>query len=211
VSRRSRRLARLDEDRRDALVDLVARYRMLLGFVDLDDADVARRDVIAVLARRVVVLAVLGVLLAPFAVAGLFANLVPAVLVVLAGLAVRAPVSKGTIRLLVALVAFPATWGVWAWQDAGTGAVSELARRVTYPVAVAVGPDLADRSSVLADVLAVLVAPVLGFAALALVERARALLTGLVRWRTLLDRRGQLDEVRERRAQVVAATQAGLR
>lgn len=129
VSRRARRLARLDETPRGALVDLVARYRMLLGFVDLDDADVVRRDVIAVLARRVVVLAVLGVLLVPFAVAGLFANLVPAVLVLVAGLAVRAPVSKGTIRLLVALVAFPAMWGVWAWQDSGTGALSDMPGR----------------------------------------------------------------------------------
>ncbi|HEV7721169.1 MAG TPA: 1-acyl-sn-glycerol-3-phosphate acyltransferase, partial [Iamia sp.] len=144
VSARARRLARLEDGRRDALVDLVARYRMLLGFVDLDDADVARRDVLAVLARRLVVLGVLGVLLAPFAVAGLFANLVPAALVLVAGLVVRAPVSKGTVRLLVALVAFPTMWGVWAWHDASAGALGDLARRVTYPVALAVGPEPTD-------------------------------------------------------------------
>ncbi len=211
VAGRARRLARLEDGRRSDLVDLVARYRMLLGFVGLDDSDVARRDVIPVLVRRIVVLAVLGVLLAPFAVAGLFANLVPAVLVLVAGLAVRAPVSKGTVRLLVALLAFPVTWGVWAWQDSGTGALSGLARSVTYPVAVVVGPDAADRSGALADVLVVLVAPILGGLALVLVERVRALLTGLVRWRTLLDRRGQLEEVRTRRAEVVEATMGALR
>jgi len=122
VQGRARRLARLDDVRRGALVALVARYRMLLGFVDLDDGDVARPDVVAALVRQLVVLAVLSVVLAPFAVAGLFANLVPVVLVLLAGLVVRAPVSKGTVRLLVALVAFPATWALWAWQDSRTGA-----------------------------------------------------------------------------------------
>lgn len=211
VQGRARRLARLDDERRGALVDLVARYKMLLGFVDLDDADVARRDVVAVLVRRLVVLAVLGVVLAPFAVAGLFANLVPAVLVLVAGLTVRAPVSKGTVRLLVALVTFPLMWGIWAWQDSGTGAVSDLARSVTYPVAAVVGPDPADRSSALADVLAVLVAPVLGGLALVLLGRIRDLIAGLVRWRTLIDRRGQLDEVRTRRAEVVDAAQRALR
>ncbi|HMJ75095.1 MAG TPA: hypothetical protein VK507_03935, partial [Iamia sp.] len=211
VSARARRLARLEDARRDDLVDLVARYRMLLGFVDLDDPDVARRDVIAVLARRLVVLGVLGVLLAPFAVAGLFANLVPAALVLVAGLAVRAPVSKGTVRLLVALIAFPTMWGVWAWHDASEGALGDLARRVTYPVALAVGPDPADRGGALADVLAVLVAPVLGGVALVLLERIRVLLSGLVRWRTLIDRRGQLDEVRTRRGEVVEATMRALR
>lgn len=211
VQGRARRLARLDDERRAALVDLVARYKMLLGFVDLDDADVARRDVVSVLVRRLVVLAVLGVVLAPFAVAGLFANLVPAVLVLVAGLTVRAPVSKGTVRLLVALVTFPLMWGIWAWQDSGTGAVSDLARSVTYPVAAVVGPDPADRSSALADVLAVLVAPVLGGLALVLLGRIRDLIAGLVRWRTLIDRRGQLDEVRTRRAEVVDAAQRALR
>lgn len=211
VSARARRLARLDDDRRGALVDLVARYRMLLGFVDLDDDDVARRDVLAVLARRLVVLAVLGVLLAPFALAGLFANLVPAVLVLVAGLVVRAPVSKGTVRLLVALVAFPAMWGVWAWQDARDTTFGALARDVTSPVALAVGPDPADRTGALANVLAVLVAPLLGAVALVLLERVRVLLAGVVRWRTLIDRRGQLDEVRTRRGEVVEATMRALR
>ena len=48
--------------------------------------------------------------------------------------------------------------------------------------------------------------PVLGALALVIVERARTLVVSVVRWRTLLDRRGQLDEVRARRAEVVALT-----
>jgi HAMP domain-containing protein len=132
-------------------------------------------------------------------------------LVLVAGLVVRAPVSKGTVRLLVAVVAFPAMWGVWAWQDSGTGALSDLARSVTYPVALAVGDEPADRSGALADTLAVVIAPVLGGVALVLLERIRVLVSGLVRWRTLIDRRGQLDEVRTRRGEVVEATMRALR
>lgn len=210
VQQRARALSRVDDVRRAALVALVARYHMLLGFVRLDDADVARRRVLGPLVRRLVVLGALGVVLTPFAVAGLFANLVPAVLVLIAGLVVKAPVSKGTVRLLVAVVAFPAWWAFWAWQDSRSGALGELARQVTAPVEALLGTRRVDRRGWVADVTAFLAAPVLGLAALALVERARALFLGIVRWRTLLDRRGQLDEVRERRAEVIAATDAAI-
>lgn len=211
VAARARRLARLSDDRRTALVDLVARYKMLLGFVDLDDVDVAQRDVLGVVARRVVVLAVLGIVLAPFAVAGLFANLVPVLLVLLAGLTVRAPVSKGTIRLLVAIVVFPAMWTTWSVLDASGWGLGPVARSVTYPVDAAVGMGAGERSGWVANLLAFTAGPLLGGVALVLVERTRVLVAGLVRWRTLIDRRGQLDEVRARRAEVVAATQAALR
>lgn len=206
VQQRARALARIDDDRRGALVALVARYHMLLGFVRLEDADVAQRQVLRPLVRRLIVLGVLGVVLTPFAVAGLFANLVPALLVLAAGLTVRAPVSKGTVRLLVALVAFPAWWAFWAWQDARSGPLGELARQVTAPVEALLGTALSDRRGWVADVATFAAAPLLGLATLALLERTRALFLGIVRWRTLLDRRGQLGEVRERRAEVIAAT-----
>lgn len=210
VSSRARRLARLDPARRDALVDLVARYRMLLGFVDLDDDDVVRTDVLGQLARRLIVLAVLVFLLLPLAVAGLFANLVPLLLVLLAGLVVKAPVSKGTVRLLVAVVTFPAMWLALAWADARSGGFADLARRVTYPVDWFVGDAPSDRQSWQSDLLVLVVTPALLVVALVLLERMRALVIGLVRWKTLLDRRGQLAEVRERRAQVVEMTEAAL-
>ena len=66
-------------------------------------------------------LAVLLVVLAPFALAGLFTNLVPAVAVLVAGLLPRAPVSKGTVRLLVAALVFPLTWLAIAVWDVGAG------------------------------------------------------------------------------------------
>ncbi len=210
VSSRARRLARLDPERRRALVDLVARYRMLLGFVALDDDDVVRTDVLARLARRVVVLTVLVVVLLPLAVAGLFANIVPLLLVLLAGLIVKAPVSKGTVRLLVAVVTFPATWATLAWIDSRTGAMADAARRVTYPVDWVVGDDPSDRIGWEADLLVFVVTPILLVVAVVMFERIRALVVELVRWKTLLDRRGQLAEVRERRAEVVEVTEAAL-
>lgn len=207
VQATSRRLAAADDDQRRDLVSLVARYRMLLGFVALQDDDLVRRTSLAGLARRIALLAVVIVVLSPFAVAGLFANLVPAAVVLGAGLVPKAPVSKGTVRLLVAAVLFPATWIAIAARDASAGAFGELARSVTAPVDLVLGGDPADRTGLLAALVVLVAVPLLGAVALVLVERIRALLLDVVRWRTLLDRRGQLVEVRERRAEVVALTE----
>lgn len=57
------------------------------------------------------------------------ANLVPAVLVLVAGLVPKAPVSKGTVRLLVAAITFPVTWLFLALRDA------HRARCRTWPAA----------------------------------------------------------------------------
>lgn len=48
----------------------------------------------------------------------------------------------------------------------------------------------------MAGLVVLIAVPVLGALALVIVERARTLVVSVVRWRTLLDRRGQLDEVR---------------
>jgi glycerol-3-phosphate O-acyltransferase/dihydroxyacetone phosphate acyltransferase len=208
VSSTSRRLASIDREPRLELVSLVARYRMLLGFVGLDDEDVVRRIGLADIGRRIAVLTLVVLLLAPLATAGLLANLVPAALVLAVGLVPRAPVSKGTIRLLVAAVAFPATWIVLALNDARPGAFGDVARQVTLPVEVVLGTELADRRGWVANLVVLVTVPLLGALALVIVERVRALVTSVVRWRTLFDRRGQLDEVAERRAEVVALTRS---
>lgn len=202
VTRTARSLARAEPAERAALVSLVARYRMLLGFVGLDDTDIVRRVGLTDLARRVAVLAVVVAVLAPLAVAGLLANLVPAALVLVAGLVPRAPVSKGTVRLLVAAVTFPATWLVLALNDSRAGWFGDLVRDITLPAEALLGPEPTDRTGALANLVVVLLVPLLGAVALVLVGRVRALVVSVVRWRTLLDRRGQLDEVRARRAEV---------
>lgn len=206
VTETARHLGDQDRDEVEALVSLVARYQMLLRSVGLDDEHLADGVSLTGLARRAVVLGVLLVLLAPLALAGLFANLIPLLLVLVAGLAVHAPVTKGTVRLLVALVAFPLTWIALAWVDATSGWIGETARQVTYPVDWIVGGSAADRAGWAANLLVLLAAPLLGAVALILGERLLAFLRTVERWRTLLDRRGQLGEVRSRRADVIERT-----
>jgi 1-acyl-sn-glycerol-3-phosphate acyltransferase len=208
IAAAARRLARAERPPVDRLVSLVARYQMLLGFVGIEDDDLGGDLRIRTLVRRLVVLGVLVVLLAPLAVAGLFANLVPVALVLVAGLVPNAPVTKGTVRILVALIAFPATWTLIALRDGTTGWLAETARQVTYPLDLVVGPSPADRGGALANLAVFVAAPLLAALALLMAERLWAFLQSLVTWRTLVDRRGQLPLLRERRAEVVAATAA---
>ncbi len=208
VNATARRLAAAEPGRRDELVSLVARYRMLLGFVGIDDVDVARGISLTSLARKIVLLGVVVSLLSPLAVAGLLANLVPAALVLVAGLVPRAPVSKGTVRLLVAAVTFPATWAVLALFDTRPGAFGDLVRNVTLPVESVLGTDIGDRQGALANLVVLVAVPLMGALAMLVVERVRALVTTIVRWRTFLDRRGQMGEVRERRSEVVDLTRS---
>ena len=86
-----------------------------------------------VLARRVAVLVAAIVVLAPLAIAGAMANLVPVALVVVPGRWCPRPVTKGTVRVLVALVAFPATWLAIAWFDVGGAAIADVTHVVTFP------------------------------------------------------------------------------
>lgn len=204
----ARSLARAEPDRRAELVSLVARYEMLRGHVGLDDATVLRGVNLRALPRRVALLAAVVVALSPLAVAGVFANLLPLLLVVVAGLVPSAPVSKGTIRVLVAVAMFPATWAFLAFTDAGSGVVGTLARTVTLPVNTLLGPLATDRSGAAADLVVLCAVPLMGVFALLVAGQARALVAALLRWRTLLDRRGQLEMVRARRDDVVAATRA---
>jgi glycerol-3-phosphate O-acyltransferase / dihydroxyacetone phosphate acyltransferase len=211
VTATARRLGAADALAVDRLVSLVARYQMLLASVGLDDDELGGDLRIRTLVRRLVVLGVLVVLLAPLAVAGLFANLIPVALVLVAGLVPNAPVTKGTVRLLVALVAFPATWTAIALRDGTAGRLAEVARDVTYPVDWFLGSGPADRGGTLPNLAVFVVAPLLAAVALLVAERLGAFVRNLVTWRTLVDRRGQLPLVRDRRADVVAATSALLR
>ncbi len=208
VAAEARTLAACDAGQRADLVSRVARYEMLRGFVGLDDATVLSGVRPAELTRRIVVLAAIVFILSPLAVAGLFANLVPFLLVAVAGLVPKAPVSKGTVRVLVGVVMFPATWLFLALADAGTGPVGDFARAVTLPVNGLLGPLPTDRAGGWAALAVFVAAPVMGVLAMIVISRARALFTAVLRWRTLVDRRGQLELVRAHRDDVVATTRA---
>ena len=79
-----------------------------------------RTERLADLARmRRIATGLLVLILAPFALVGFAVNLIPTLLVVAAGLLAKAPVSKGTNRVLVGFVTFPATWFALAVFDVG--------------------------------------------------------------------------------------------
>jgi 1-acyl-sn-glycerol-3-phosphate acyltransferase len=204
-SPRARVVAHADPERRRRAVDAVAHYELVLGRLGLRDADVARSVGPLALARRVAVLAAVVVVLAPFALAGLLANALPTALVVAAGLAPRAPVTKGTVRVLVAVVVFPLTWLAIAWFDVGAGAIADIITGMTFPLSPVLGTD---RSGVLASLLVFAALPLLGVAALAVVAEWGEFRAAWRSWRTTLDRRGQLDELRALRAEVVDAMAA---
>jgi 1-acyl-sn-glycerol-3-phosphate acyltransferase len=211
VAADARKLARAEPSERGALVSLVARYEMLRGFVGLDDTTVLRGVDLRALSRRVALLAAVVAVLSPLAVAGLFANLVPLALIVVAGMIPEAPVSKGTIRVLVAAVTFPATWLLLALADAGTGTLGAVSRAVTLPVNALLGSLPSDRAGAPAAFVVLVAVPLMGIFAVLVIGQVSALLATVSRWRTLLDRRGQLDVVRARRDEVVAVTREHLR
>lgn len=128
----------------------------------------------------------------------------PVAVVVVAGLVPGAPVTKGTIRLLVALLVFPLSWLALAWFDVGGGAIADATTVVTFPLQPVLSGALGDRSGFLPSLLVFVAAPLFGVAALAVVEQWRSFWTAWQSWRTVLDRRGQLDELRALRRTVVA-------
>ena len=202
----ARRVAAAGTDRVSQVVDAVARYHLLLGTVALADSQVANGRGVGYLARRTVGLALLLVLLAPFALAGLFTNLVPALVVLVAGLVPRAPVSKGTVRLLVAAIVFPLTWLAIAVWDVGAGWITDVVRSLAFPLQPLLRAAYGTRAGFWPSAFVFVSIPVLGFLALLFCERAWALARDWRAWRARVDRRGQLEAVLERRAAVTALT-----
>jgi 1-acyl-sn-glycerol-3-phosphate acyltransferase len=189
---------------RSAVVDAQAHYQVVLDHVGLRDEDVAQSVGVRALAWRVVVTATVIVLLAPFALAGAIANAVPTAIVVVAGLIPRAPVTKGTVRVLVGLVVFPLTWLALAWFDIGGTTLANATAAVTFPLSPVLVLVVGDRSGFAASLAVFVAVPLLGFATLAVLAQASSFLTAWRSWRTVLDRRGQLDELRTLRNTVIA-------
>jgi 1-acyl-sn-glycerol-3-phosphate acyltransferase len=202
----ARRVTAAGPDAAGRVVDAAGRYQLLLGTVGLADPQVANGQTLTSLARHTVLLAALVVLLAPFALAGLFTNLVPALVVVVAGVVPRAPVTKGTVRLLVAAVVFPLTWLLIAVWDVGAGWITEILRSLAFPLQPVLTEAFGTREGFWPSLFVFLAIPVLGFLALLFVERVWTLLLDWRAWRARVDRRGQLEAVLDRRATVAALT-----
>ena len=194
---------------RAPVVDAVGRYLMVLYSLRLRDEYVSPVVRARTLLWRIVLIAGVVVVLAPVALAGALANLVPALLVMVAGTIPEAPVSKGTVRCLVALLAFPLMWLSLAVFDGG-GLIADVATVFTFPLTPVLSEILGSRSGVGPSVLVFFSAAVFGFVALFVLDRLLALVEIWRSWRVMLNRRGQLDEILGLRARVVdAVTAAG--
>ena len=109
---------------RARVVDAVARYHLELSALRLDDRGFVARRQPRRLLTGLVRTGVLVALASLFALVGVAVNAVPALAVVAAGRSVRVPVTKGTVRILVAAVAFPLAWfGVAALLVDGVGRI----------------------------------------------------------------------------------------
>jgi 1-acyl-sn-glycerol-3-phosphate acyltransferase len=157
----------------------VGRYNTLLSGLRLTDADVITPTSPTRLLRAAIRIAVLVVLLGGIAAAAAPVNALPALLVAIVSLFVKTPVTKGTVRVIVGVIAFPVAW-------------------VTAAVITADG--------FLPCSLVVLSSAVGAVAAIWLIERAFALTTMLLRWRAQLERIANVELAEAARAEVVATT-----
>lgn len=175
----ARRLGRADGSAQDAVRREVGRYTALLSGLRLTDADVIAPTNPTRLLRSALGIAVLVVLLGGVVAATALVNVWPALLVAVVSLLVRTPVTKGTVRVLVGLVSFPAAW-ITAAVIAADGALRVSALVVTMALGA--------------------------LAAVWLVERAIALALMLLRWRAQLERAGTVGLAEAVRADVVTTT-----
>ncbi|MFN8017194.1 MAG: 1-acyl-sn-glycerol-3-phosphate acyltransferase [Acidimicrobiales bacterium] len=204
----AQRLDRLPPDQREPIATAAAEYALLLDAVGIgDDYLVPRLSARALVGRAIATLAYVLVLL-PFALVGVVVNAIPALLVAIAGLAATAPVSKGTNRVLVGLVAFPLTWYLVAAHDVGTSMIGQATAAVTMPLDPAVDQLFGGRSGFGASLVVFLASPICGLLAAWLAERIHRLWRTFRALATNLNRRGQVDALRARRAELVAMVRA---
>jgi 1-acyl-sn-glycerol-3-phosphate acyltransferase len=175
----ARRLGQASPDARDVVLRDVGRYNTLLTGLRLNDADVITSTNPARLLRVAIRIAVLVVVLGGIAAAAAPVNVWPALLVAVVSLFVKTPVTKGTVRVIVGVVAFPV-----AWVTAAIITTDGFVRCSVVVVTSAVG----------------------AVASIWLIERAFALTTMLLRWRAQLERIANVELAEELRAEVVATT-----
>ena len=170
-----RRLGRSGPEAQAAVRTVIGRYLTMLNGLRLTDRDVIAPTNPTRLLRSAIGIALLVIVLGGLGAATAIVNVWPAGLVVLASLAVKTPVSKGTARVVVGLVSFPIAWIV-----AGV-LTADGALRVS---------------------LVVLTSAAGALAAVWLVERAMALARMLLRWQAQRERVGTVGQVLAVRSEV---------
>jgi 1-acyl-sn-glycerol-3-phosphate acyltransferase len=93
-------------------LDATARYEFAVTSCGIEDGQIQPRPRTKDLARVAFFKGLIVLLLAPIALLGLTANLAAILLVLASGALVSKPMSKGTIRAVTGIVAFPAMWAV---------------------------------------------------------------------------------------------------
>lgn len=177
----AQRLAAAPDGRRAELLRAVADYNLDLTGVGVRDGELVAGYRVASLVRHLVWSALLVGLVVALSVVGAAVNLIPFAIVRVASRRVSAPVTKGTVRLLVSLVAFPLTWWVFA-------------------MVVADGWETVSLTFVLTALD--------GLLAVFAFEAVARLLRDYRSWRSVTERRGMLDEARARREETVALVEA---
>jgi 1-acyl-sn-glycerol-3-phosphate acyltransferase len=175
----ARRLGQAPKPTRDLVQRDVGRYNTLLAGLRLTDADVVTPTNPPRLLNAAIRIGILVVVLGGIATAAAPVNVWPALLVAVVSLFVKTPVTKGTIRFVVGLIAFPTAWVIAAVITA---------------------------DGFLACSLVVITSAVGAVAAIWLIERAVALTTMLLRWRAQLERIANVELAEALRAEVVATT-----
>jgi glycerol-3-phosphate O-acyltransferase / dihydroxyacetone phosphate acyltransferase len=179
----ARRLGRSAPEAQTLVRTAIGRYLTMLTGLRLTDRDVIAPTSPARLIRSAIGIAVLVVLLGGLVAATAIINVWPAALVAVASLLVKTPVSKGTARVLVGLISFPA-----AWITAGVLSTDGALGITLVVVAAAVG----------------------ALAAIWLVERAMALALMLLRWQAQRERIGTVGLALSVRAEVASAVRSAV-
>ncbi len=128
------RIAALPGDVQDEIFDRMGRYHLDLANLGVRDDHLVPAVRLRDLLRKLSLTALTLLLVTPLAYISFLTNVVPIILTILVGTAVREPVTKGTARVLVALVAFPAAWALSMWTSQLVGW-----QVVVYGLALAVG------------------------------------------------------------------------
>lgn len=115
------RIAHLPPAVEEDILDEAGRYHLELAATSLRDDQISPRARIGDLLKSFVISVAKLALVLPLALVGFATNLIPAFLVMVAGSVPREPVSKGTARMLTALVVFPSAWALAIWTSGRTG------------------------------------------------------------------------------------------
>lgn len=111
-------LGSLDDDRRNEIIDSLAKYEAELEGAALTDHQVATRSPSHLWWDRIIKI-LLGLILLPYALVGFLLHLVPFLIVKGVGLIRLAPAAMASLKPIVAILVFGATWLWAAWTMLG--------------------------------------------------------------------------------------------